>query len=247
MSGSIYTGPAATIVAIAPNPNLFFTPMSKNARELTQKLFDKLASLIRPGINHGSLMTALTPRWDPIIFENAVAKYKNLATKISTGLDFHKKLNLNQIIDRFLLTDIDDDWAETHGLDLNGKCVGFLTDPKVISTYRYLTKNFLLSDFNESELNKLIAMGQFELSAITEVCNTIPDPNKHNASYLWAAMTELQQRNDSSKRKSDLAKKSSDAKLLALIDTISGEKQAYKSDADRLEQWNIDRVFIDDI
>lgn len=227
----------ATHLTRVPNRHRFDSPMSKYARKL-------LAIMIEWQKLKPNILNKFAEIFDPIVYEETCHRYK--VYNYATLLKEYKPKTEEEIMRALTLANLkDNDWLSR--LEVSGHRVGLISKPRSAEVYRWLTTNFLMTDFNESDLNRIAELGEekYSFELIKQEAAKILDPNKHNMQYLYAIIFDITEKGrivDSRTEKLD--KKYAD-KLSKLLATDSEPKQRFTFDGDEEDRWKRERQYLD--
>jgi len=240
----------AQIVNLSTEPKIFYRPMSKEARQVLNKVFSWGAQWIGSHRFGGAakVMAEVSKVYDPLIYEQAIQKFLNFSNKIINKTPSSIK-RISDGIDILMLKPLDSrNWIEENKIKENVNKVGLISLDKPAAAYSWLTTNFLLADFSAFDLNKISEMGMsFSLDFIKTEASNIEDIEKRTISYLYAILQSKAQIQDIRKQQQAVKDDEYTHKLIGLIknDLDGKNKKSHVYDRDSPSKWARDREFID--
>jgi hypothetical protein len=226
----------------------FSLPMSKLARKLLVDIVKWSRGSVWVGANLKQTAQALSEHFDPILYEEAAHVYD--VTKYIKLLEAKKIKNVQDYIAHIKLSNLQDEkWLRANSMQVKGARVGLVSSPRSIEVYKFLTEEFLLSDFNEAELNKLAYLGSemFDLDIIRSEAKRIKDPDKRTVSYLYAIVRDKAIRQDTVRAKNEEVADQARAKLAGLftIHANSMNKIVFSVSEDDIQYRKRLQVYLD--
>ncbi len=191
---------------------IFERPMSKKARQLLFNMAKATTSFST--LKPREAVQILIDTFDPIKFEEAVHKYdmgqivRLIPKKIKKIEDYKHYITLDFIEDPV--------WLEKNEVAINRNKVGMLTGHgQSIELYRWMVSSFLLTDFNEADLNKIAHMGSgiYDINTVMSEGSKIKDTDKRSISYLYAIVRDSAIRQHTIQQKEAEAHQAGVAKL----------------------------------
>jgi len=233
---SIFTGIAQIMVDLASDNSALLCPMSVHAREVVNAMLEWIGGHTR--WNQRQLVDAIVSKWDPIIFEDAAHEYDSFVHKL-TKTPLAKKATFDEAVDAFFLSRMTSEWRARHSVTKHNK-VGIASSPAVRPVYEYLTRHFLLIDFNDFDLNKIIEMSQWGLELIKTEAQQITDDTKKTIPYLYAVVRGSALREEAIGRRNAVLDAKNTQKLDAILATEKSARQnkvPFRPDPTRHERW----------
>jgi hypothetical protein len=203
------------------------TPMSKKARKM---FFDMMTALNSIGkMKPKECAKILSESYSAVGFEDLVHKFepssilKLLPKRVKTLDEYRFYISL-----KFLS---DSEWCEKNEVQFNRNKVGGLSG-KAAELYKWMTESFLMTDFNEYDLNKIAHMGSgiYDLETVITEGNKIKDPDKRSVSYLYAIVRDDALKQHALKQRDQSRDDDNMSRLSALIKstTTAGNTVAYE-------------------
>lgn len=223
-------------ISTLPNKEVFARPMSRKARALLSIMIDWLKN--KPG-----LLAKFAVIYDPIQFEEVCHRYENTYKYKEFLKDVKTKVE-QEILDVATFKNLKShEWVQR--LTPNSNISGRISSPQSTEVYRWLTANFLLTDFSPEELNKIAFLGEYSLDLIKQVARGIRDTDKRSVSYLYAIVIDQAEKNRVIAGQADQAEKQYTEKIRRIIDDASVPRQVHKFDGDEEERWAREREYFE--
>jgi len=240
---------SAALLSI-PNKQIFQRPMSKNARKLLSAILDwakgpsgKCFKSSNPTVE---CYRRFADVYQPIAFEHACHRF-DLSTYTTLLGKVYKPNTPDSLLDIMLLKNLDDQsWVMSNSLKSNANRVGDISSERASILYEWLTTNYLMTDFNESDLNKICMMSgdEYNLNTIKVEAGGVKDTDKRNMSYLYAIVRDITSREEVVRRQERAMDLRYGAQLSKAIAYANTPKKVHLS-ADRSEEWRRERAWLD--
>jgi hypothetical protein len=239
------------LVNAAPDPSIYLRPMSKDARIALSKVLGWSVQWVSSHKFGGiaAVMAEISKEFDPISYEQAVQQYMNFAPKLTARTPSSIK-KVSDGVDIVMLRPLQSPaWVSTNELKNNPYRVGLISSEAPASTYRWLTRNYLLHDFTMIELNKICEIGMsFPIETISAAANSVSDPDKKTVAYVYAILQSNAQANVN-QVKQEAGKQEAQIRRLAKAYEKSlsyTNKPTHEVDRDELQKkWTRTNEFID--
>lgn len=183
-------------------------PMSHPARKLLTRVLTFSLSKFAKEFNNNKalLLDEFAKSYNPVMYEHVASTYKidtfpgtgraESVVKLLQTLTQDHKGDGRKIAIAFMQLDIfsNNKWLRDSGMETRQTVtVGNICDLHTITIYTWLTNRFLLTDFNEHDLNKICEMGasRMNLDTIKEHGLGIPDQTKKTIPYLFAIVRDV--------------------------------------------------------
>lgn len=176
----------------------FNRPMSHNARKLLTRMLTWAAPKFAKDFNNSkaALFEEFSKIFDPTIYEWAVQRYdlskypgNGRAEAFQDAVVSAGPTNKDKVMRVLSLYNIQDDrWIESADIQSSNGYVGNILAEHTKQVYDLITTQFLVSDFNEHDLNRICELGatRIQLSTLRQHMSTINDPSKRSVPYLFA-------------------------------------------------------------
>ena len=222
----------------------FTRPMSRKARKLVNDMVRWGITFIKKDPQTTGKLVA--EAFSAIVYEEAIHLYDT--TGYIKLLDKKPKTN-DEFIYFFTLQNLSDNkWLREKGLAYNDKRLGLISEPKAVELYSWFTEHFLLSDFQEQDLNKIafLSQGQFDTSIIKREAAKIQDPDKRNIAYLYAIVRDIAIRSAAIREKDAEVQVEHHAKLRSLCaeHMQAKTKSVFEDDEELSASWSRARSYL---
>lgn len=166
----------------------FELPTSKNARKLLFGILNGMASFSATKLKETSAI--VTSDYNPIKYEETAYRYD--ATAIVKTIPKRIK-SLDEYRRYFTLEFLKDEkWWDKANIPRNRTATSVFS-PAAIELYQWLASEFLLSDFSDHDLGKIIHLGSdtYDIEVIKAEARKILDIDKRSVSYLYAIVRDI--------------------------------------------------------
>jgi hypothetical protein len=226
----------------------FNTPMSKKGRLLLDSIIEyaikhsssKIKKVSNPSIQ---FMQAFIDVYEPLVYEEACHKYD--VQQLVTAVCKKSPRAIDELVSIATLSVLNDQaWMRDNPLTLRNS-VGSLSDHNTGIIYKWLTNNYVLTDFSEHDLNKIAQMGTegYNLEDIKSEAGNVLDNSKKNISYLYAIIVDVTNRAGVIRNKEKAIDQRYENKLREMLATSSTPKIQHYSQ-DKKADWEREREYI---
>jgi len=226
------------------------TPMSHGARKLLLRMLHWLHKITSTDTqSQVQCITLFLEGYSPLDYEFMSHKFNlnSYPPDSKTLLKIDKKLDrVKQTVSYMLLTNLSNrEWVDDNNIEKK-VAVPISSVQSAVDIYNYVTTKFLLTDFNDFDLNKIFEMDFQKISIDTikkeAVCIDI---QKRNVSYLYAVVRDSSIKDSvirSRTRETEDARKEA---LSRVIESASADKTPFEVDAKRLDTLARLRIYTD--
>lgn len=241
-----------------PDKTKLMRPMSRKAKRLLVSMLDWSKQYhVKLWGSVADFMKDFYNEFEPLHYEEICHRFNidHHLTKMKSGKagiipGSHK--TKRQVLDSMRLDHFESmKWIQDSALQDNGKRIGSITNLQAIEVYEWITTNFLLTDFSEDDLNRIISLGdeKFSFATVKREALKIHDADKRSMAYLYAIVRDLTIKEEAMRAKNVDIVSSQEFKLKSIIEIASeaSTKMVHKTDQDATKRWQHELSILESI
>lgn len=231
------------LIGLAPDQSVFRYPMSKTGKELLTSVL-RGCMMWRQKFTVVKFMEALCTAYDPVKYDQFVNRHSFNVDKVSKAICKMKPRTLEDAIGYILLDQASQDsWREDNKVT-DKPIMGALTSPNTYQVYKWLTRNFLLTDFNDFDLNKIVELSNItSLDVIKLEAYGVQDPTKRSVPFLYVVVKNRVECLAAQARIDSVSKQKQEQALSGVFDLARQTKKVHQLDPGFMKSLSDDADF----